>query len=586
MMTGLFATLSKYRVVSRLGSGGMAEVYLVLSERPGGFNKLQVLKLMRSDLSDQERPEFLQMFQDEARLAARLNHPNIVQSFEVGAEDGQPYIVMEFLEGQPLHRVQQRRNVGAGFSMDMELLVLCQVLEGLEYAHHVTDYEGKLLHMVHRDVSPQNVFVTYSGQSKLVDFGVAKTLESSKTRAGVVKGKVAYMPPEQVKTGPIDHRADLFSVGVLLWEAVARQPMHADLSVYESLSRLVRGDLPKLRDVVPSVDPALERIVQRALEIDPNLRYQDAESFRAELLAYLDSISKVRPRDVGNAVSQLFAQERAELSQIIRRSMTSTPPRADEPDARESAVNGRPITRRLPADEGKPDSKPTQQPAGTAVAAAADSQGQSSSAERARKRRLSALSAVLALGALGIVVLLTLRSHSSDNTAVSAPTSALPPSTPQPPRAAAAPAQAEIQISIAVEPKSASIVLDGRPLSPNPYRSQEPRDAQEHTLSVSAPGYVPQRRMLGFNADLTIALQLEKRIDEPSLVRQEARAPNTRAARVTKTEDTKPSTKLDLKPVTKPANPEPYEEFPAPRRIKRSAPELDKGDPWLTEPAH
>ncbi|MET0284148.1 MAG: serine/threonine-protein kinase [Polyangiales bacterium] len=320
--------LSRYRLLARLGSGGMAEVYLVLAEGPGGFNKLQVLKLMRSDLTDQERPDFLQMFQDEARLAARLNHPNIVQSHEVGAEDGQPFIVMEFLDGQPLNRVQQRaRHLGSGFALEMELFVLCQVLEGLDYAHRLTDYDGTPLHIVHRDVSPQNVFITYTGQTKLVDFGVAKTLESSRTRAGVVKGKVAYMPPEQVTgSGSIDHRADLFSVGVLLWEAVAGQPMHADLSVYESLHRLVRGELPNIRNVQPEVPEELARILERALKLDPKQRYPDADAFRHDLLDYLESTSKLRAREVGDAVARMFARERSELSQVIRRAMSDSNP--------------------------------------------------------------------------------------------------------------------------------------------------------------------------------------------------------------------------------------------------------------------
>jgi eukaryotic-like serine/threonine-protein kinase len=327
-MASPYPMLSRYRLLARLGSGGMAEVYLVLAEGPGGFNKLQVLKLMRSDLTDQERPDFLQMFQDEARLAARLNHPNIVQSHEVGAEDGQPFIVMEFLDGQPLNRVQQRaRHQGSGFPLEMELFVLCQVLEGLDYAHSLDDYDGTPLHIVHRDVSPQNVFITYTGQTKLVDFGVAKTLESSRTRAGVVKGKVAYMPPEQV-TGSIaiDHRADLFSVGVLLWEAVAGQPMHADLSVYESLHRLVRGELPNIRNVQPEVPEELARILERALKLDPKLRYPDAEAFRHDLLTYLENTSKVRAREVGDAVARMFTRERSELSQVIRRAMSDSNP--------------------------------------------------------------------------------------------------------------------------------------------------------------------------------------------------------------------------------------------------------------------
>ncbi len=204
---------SKYRLLARLGSGGMAEVFLAVSGSPSGFGKLLVLKVLRPDLPEAERAQFLRMFEDEGRLAMRLSHPNIVQSYEVGSEDGQSFIAMEYLEGQPLSSLQERgwKSV-PGISLEMQLYVLCQVLEGLEYAHGLTSYDGRQLNIVHRDVSPQNVFVTYAGYTKLVDFGIAKTLESnSKTAAGVVKGKVPYMSPEQVRGGSIDHRADLLS---------------------------------------------------------------------------------------------------------------------------------------------------------------------------------------------------------------------------------------------------------------------------------------------------------------------------------------------------------------------------------------
>ncbi len=447
-MAGPYPTLSRYRLLARLGSGGMAEVYLVLSEGPGGFSKLQVLKLMRSDLTDQERPDFLQMFQDEARLAARLNHPNIVQSTEVGAEDGQPFIVMEFLDGQPLNRVQQRaRHQGAGFALEMELFVLCQVLEGLDYAHRLTDYDGTPLHIVHRDVSPQNVFVTYTGQTKLVDFGVAKTLESSRTRAGVVKGKVAYMPPEQVTgSGGIDHRADLFSVGVLLWEAVAGQPMHAELSVYESLHRLVRGDLPNIRNVQPEVPDELARILERALKLDPKQRYPDADAFRHDLLEYLEATSKVRARDVGDAVARLFARERNELSGVIRRAMSESHP------AKGAAEEGSMprITRMVAA-------------VGTARAAQAEPWVETPTVQEStpaalrvagRPRRvywLSALSVVVVLGVSAAVALMSRSSGarsppptaSSEPVAVEAPRAAPPSSPPElKPAAVAEPAPA------------------------------------------------------------------------------------------------------------------------------------------------
>ena len=573
MITALFAELSKYRVVTRLGSGGMAEVYLVLSERPGGFNKLQVLKLMRSDLTELERPEFLQMFEDEARLAARLNHPNIVQSFEVGNEDGQPYIVMEFLEGQSLHRVQERsRHLGGGFPLEMELFVLCQTLEGLEYAHRLSDYAGNPLHIVHRDVSPQNVFITYSGQTKLVDFGVAKTLESSKTRAGVVKGKVAYMPPEQVASGPIDHRADLFSAGVLLWEAIAGRPMYADLTVFESMSRLVRGDLPKIREVAPHVRPELEAIVERALQLDPSQRYQDAESFRGELLGYLDSTSRVRARDVGTAVEKLFQRERSELSQIIRRAMTTSKP----PEKEEGEASVKRITRRLPLEGDAADAAATDTPralAGTpAPVAFTDAPKDTRRGGLGTGVTIAALSLLLAAG---VATYFSTREPADEGPRHAA-------TAPPPPVAAPveAPVQdRQIELAIEVEPKFATIELDGKELGKSPVLAQEPRDAREHTLTMSAPGYAPLSKIVSFDADVKLSVQLERipppaTQQQPSAAKPEPRAPARVVRRPAPSGANKPSGESSA---------DPYVDLPAPKRAKRSAPELDKSDPWASD---
>jgi eukaryotic-like serine/threonine-protein kinase len=520
-MAGPYPMLSRYRLLARLGSGGMAEVYLVLSEGPAGFSKLQVLKLMRSDLTDQERPDFLQMFQDEARLAARLNHPNIVQSHEVGAEDGQPFIVMEFLDGQALNRVQQRaRHLGGGFPLEMELFVLCQVLEGLDYAHSLSDYDGTPLHIVHRDVSPQNVFITYTGQTKLVDFGVAKTLESCRTRAGVVKGKVAYMPPEQVTGGAaVDHRADLFSVGVLLWEAVAGQAMHADLSVYESLHRLVRGELPNIRDVVPEVPDELARILDRALKLDPKQRYADADSMRHDLLAYLDARTKLRVRDVGEAVAKLFARERSEISQVIRRAMSESNPGKDaaDDDSRPRVTRMVPMVgaARMASDPPRMASEPPRS-SGTAPAEAwletpttlESTPAALRTAQQPSKLRLYWLSALSVVVVLGVSALVALMSRSSGARNVSKPE-------PEPTPAVQQPAPSTSAAEAAKQPGPPEVAPTPAPAEPTRIRSSR-RSRQS----------VPVR----------------------------------------------------------PPDDDPYVDLPAPKRPKLTAPTLDPSDPWASDP--
>lgn len=324
--------LSKYRLMACLGRGGMAEVYLAVSQQPHGVSKLQVLKTLRRDLSDSERPEYLQMFQDEARLAARLNHPNIVQSHDVGFEEPAPFIAMEYLDGQPLSRVQERQwSTGQVNSWGVELLPICQVLDALDYAHTLTHYDGTPLNVVHRDVSPQNIFITYTGHTKLVDFGIAKTLDSKKTRAGVIKGKVAYMSPEQVRGQLVDHRSDVYSVGVILWETVARQCMHGAEPVLDILNRVVEGRLPRLKEVAPHTPDELCLIAERALACNPDSRYANASAFREDLDRFLEGKGRATERELGKVVSDLFAKERQEINQAIRTALAQ-PASAADPD--------------------------------------------------------------------------------------------------------------------------------------------------------------------------------------------------------------------------------------------------------------
>src|SRR5215831_1567362 len=164
------------------------------------------------------------MFLEEARLAARLNHPNVVQTYDVGEDHGRYYLAMEYLEGQTFERVRRERNAGKLFPLALQIQMLSRVLFGLHYAHALADYDETPISIVHRDVTPSNVLITYDGQVKLIDFGIAKVLDwVHDTEVGVLKGKARYMAPEQVSGAPIDRRADLYSVGVMLWETLAGQ---------------------------------------------------------------------------------------------------------------------------------------------------------------------------------------------------------------------------------------------------------------------------------------------------------------------------------------------------------------------------
>ena len=311
-------TVGKYRFLAPIGHGGMADVYLAFARGPGGFSKLLVVKMLRRNLVDD--PEFMAMFMDEARLAARLNHPNVVQTYEVSDQANEFFIAMEFLDGQPLHRVVQRfSTLGEPFPLHFHLRVLSEVLNGLHYAHELCDFDGTPLHVVHRDVTPQNVFLTYSGQVKLMDFGIAKAMGSvAETGVGLFKGKLAYTSPEQARGEAVDRRADIFSAGVMMWEALAGRRMWQDLPEVEIARRLADQRVPSSQDLDGELPSELAAILDRALAGDPADRWQSAAAFQGALEQYLeDSGVRSEPRQIGKRVARLFAEERREMQHTI-----------------------------------------------------------------------------------------------------------------------------------------------------------------------------------------------------------------------------------------------------------------------------
>jgi serine/threonine protein kinase len=308
----------KYWLIAELGRGGMATVYLALAESGGGldFNKLVVIKRLRDHIAAD--PEFVIMLQDEARLAARLNHQNVVQTLEVGEIHEQVFLAMEFLDGQPFHRIRKRG--GAAFTRELQLTILCDVLTGMHYAHELKDFDGAPLKIVHRDITPQNIFVTYDGQVKVLDFGIAKAEgRSSTTKHGVVKGKLAYMAPEQARGEGIDRRTDIYCLGILLFEAATGQRFWEGLGDSEMLRALIKGTPPRSpRERVAEVDEQLDAICRKALAPDPDDRYATAEEMEIELEEYMQAKSpRVRPRVLGAWLSELFAANRKMTREIV-----------------------------------------------------------------------------------------------------------------------------------------------------------------------------------------------------------------------------------------------------------------------------
>ena len=301
----------KYTLVARVGVGGMATVYLAIAAGPAGFRKLVVVKRLLDSLERDEH--FVGMFLDEARLAARLNHPNVVQTLEVGAHGGGHFLAMEYLEGQTFGRVMGRfRRLDRPMPVPIVAHVGSEVLEGLHYAHGLEDFDGTPLGVVHRDISPTNIMITYDGVVKLLDFGIAKaTTQDHLTDPAQKKGKFAYIAPEQAQDR-LDSRADLFSLGIVLWEGLAGKRLFLADSPGETLRKTLAMPIPPLSKVAKQPLPkGLEQVIARALERDPDTRYQTAR----EMQVALDEVMRnakgvVRKSDVQRFMTKVFEDVR------------------------------------------------------------------------------------------------------------------------------------------------------------------------------------------------------------------------------------------------------------------------------------
>ena len=520
----------KYRFIAALGHGGMADVYLAVAVGPAGFNKLLVIKRLRQNLEDD--PELRAMFLDEARLAARLNHRNVVQTNEVGVVDGQYFIAMEYLDGQPLNRVFARaRNAQRPVPLGVSLHILCDVLAGLQYAHDLADYDGSPLHVVHRDVSPQNVFVTYDGQTKIVDFGIAKAARRMvETRAGVIKGKVSYMAPEQAfsPSSDVDGRADVFSVGVMLWEAIAGRRLWHGLGDPEIIGNMLK-EIPRVRDVVPDVLPELAAISERALCRDRDKRYPSAAALRAALEPCIEKLGpRTSAEEVGAYVREVFAKQRAELRGVIDRQLAALD---EAPETRrESSVRSTPlpeirqsippedgaflatVSRRTPS-LGTPASGEVR--SSTLLGAVLGSQpAPPLVAAPSRLPLIVALSvALIAAGAAaGLLAAQRPAAPRSDPTVASeapAPSVVSPTATERP--APVAPDGSFVRARITVNPAEARILLDGAPLPENPFEGKFLKDGAVHRMTFEAAGFQPQSRVAVFDKDLTLDIALQLR---------------------------------------------------------------------------
>jgi eukaryotic-like serine/threonine-protein kinase len=492
----------------------------------------------------------------------------------VSESEGEYFMAMEYLDGVPFNRILNRaRNKPP--PPGVLLKILCDTLLGLHYAHELTEYDGQPLQIVHRDVSPHNVVVTYDGQTKLLDFGIAKSeARSVETRAGVVKGKISYMSPEQARAKPLDRRADIFVVGILLWEAMAGSKIWEKATDMEVLHRLALGDMPDLRDVRPDAPDAIVKVIKKAFYPDPEGRYETAAQMREDIVAYLDQANiRVTNEMVADYVCTVFADKRAEIKKVIERQlrkMTAKQPAEEVPglldlsapleslsDPADLPRLGGSGVRSLPGS-GKSDSSSSD------GSNSANSGGKSTSAPVAQsdpptnssppsevsgKRRvgLYVVGAVAIAASLGAFVFLRQRAEmhqvlpppiKPSAVVATAPSFAPPVPAPSavpsaavsaevPPPIASVASSAEappqdppqpgvIELKVTVHPETATVYLDGAKLPSNPFTGKFPVDKIGHRLEASAPEHRPLAQFVLFEKDTQVELTLEPRPGTPA----------------------------------------------------------------------
>ena len=472
------ARIGKYRLLGKLGEGGMAEVFVGVADHAPGFHKLLVLKLLRESLA--EDPDCVTMFLDEARLAARLSHRNVVQTYEVGQTGTRYAIVMEFLEGASLSRLRRLAIARhAPLSLACGVHVLTEALAGLHYAHDLTDYDGAPLELVHRDFTPANIVVTLDGQVKVLDFGIAKTRANvGQTRTGMLKGTARYMAPEAVLGQPIDRRTDVYMAGAMLWElATGQRPWFGKEGV--AVLHSVAGDrLPPIRSIAPELPERFEEIVLTATAPDRDARYPTAQALREALLAF------IRHSDLHYGPDALAAMV-ADLS-------------GDECRARKERIDLQ-LSKETTGESliGQTSLPSLEAPTGSHV-----------SQHAPPKRRLWPAAAVIGLVVVTAGVTAALQSGDEETESVApAPTAVVvEPAVPPDPTTTNT-----ILVRVSATPEHASITLDGRALQGNPAEIRAERDGQLHLLRVEASGHVAETMNVRFDGDVRVALSLPRR---------------------------------------------------------------------------
>ena len=453
---GAARRFGRYRLLYRFASGGMADLYLARLTGEEGFERLVAIKVIHEHLT--REPEFVKMFIDEARLASRISHPNVALTLDLGRVGNKHFIAMEYVEGESLAGVLRRTRPPLTYAVR----IVSDAAAGLHAAHELRDPSGQLLGVVHRDVSPQNILVSYDGAVKVVDFGVARARGSLHSTGREFKGKLSYMSPEQFDApSTVDRRTDVFALGVVLYESTTRQRLFKGETESETVSRVLKGKITPPSELAPDYPPALERIAMRALKRDPERRYPSAQEVHDELERFIVSRGEpVSGMAIGAMMHDIFPDHIEE-----KKTLREFPGRADEETVPAvELVSGSSVD----VNSIIPSYHPPRR-------------------SRALTPIVVALVVVAGLAVLGVVLL---RGLAPEKPTASAPV-ARPDARPVP-GPDLAPRPRVVTIAGRATPESAALHLDGKPMG-NPFEVQ--REAAEGVaeLVVSAPGHQSQR---------------------------------------------------------------------------------------------
>ncbi len=456
----------KYRLTEKIGSGGMAEVYRAIGEGPAAFARPFVLKRIHPRLAGQ--PEFVRMFVDEANISARLIHPNIVQVFEFAQQDGAYYLVMEPVDGIDMAWLLKRRMDRPNEQLSPAFVaeVGRQVCRGLEFAHTLTAADGTPLGIVHRDVTPPNIMVSWNGMVKILDFGLARAVEALRLHQsdqGMVRGKMSYLAPELLDGATADARSDVFSLGVVLHELLSGQRLFHGETDYDTLQLVKSMAIPRPSKRNAGVKPALDGVVMRALERDPAKRYKSAG-------------------EMGDELEELALRKNFSADELARktRELADQAPPADR-------VRPTPILTEVPAIVGHDDStviidESLKLPRGAGHAPTA--------ARDPRAARGTWKVAAVALGCIFVGALLGAALRPSAPSAVVVPVAAPTPPPPPPAPAPVAPEPAPtVRVALDSAPQGATVTGAAGPLGKTPLLLNLPRSQEVVELTLTKPGY-------------------------------------------------------------------------------------------------